>query len=301
MDYCPLGTAASAEPLAASAAGFGLAERLEALDKAVRRGIVVWGGPMKRQSKRRLVSSLETSLAVVRSTGWALHHTSRLCTGLLAMGSARWWWLSCLLAGATWRLAQGPIEPWLAVRTHRAQRWSDDTAPVHVSFDGMFLAWEGFHKGVDYPLDRASFQYRGHRCDRAAPVIAAPAAHLTFSLAGLLLGRVVPRAVEVDHAQVPPQGTPSGEINLGWDLGGSEPSGSKPIDLGRFANSFHGLQATITDEPGSVRSSYSAYIFVTRSSTLPDEPGLVMRTTGWVWILSARGVDDLRGSFTRRS
>src|ERR1700712_2424220 len=89
---------------------------------------------------------------VVRSTGRAIHHTSKAVHWLLALGTGVLVVLSGVLAAGTWRLAQGPID---------FGRWSDhvraalvdDTAPVRLSFDRVFLAWEGFHKGVDYPLD----------------------------------------------------------------------------------------------------------------------------------------------------
>lgn len=150
---------------------------------------------------------------VARSTGRAILHTSKLvhrllllCTGLLFVGS-------CLLAGISWRLAQGPIDLGSFADTIRSAL-VDDTDPVHVSFGRLALAWEGFDKGVDYPLDlRVSDTVvtgpNGHR------LIVAPDAHLTFSLAGLLLGRIVPRSIEVDHARLALTREADGSITLG--------------------------------------------------------------------------------------
>lgn len=120
---------------------------------------------------------------------------------------------SVLLAGLSWRLAQGSIDVgWLAGPVREALM--DDAGPVRVSFDRLSLAWEGFHKGVDYPLDlRVSNISVTNATGR--PLVAAPDAHLTFSFAGLMLGRLVPRAIEVDHARVAVTREADGSINLG--------------------------------------------------------------------------------------
>ena len=91
-----------------------------------------------------------------------------------------------------------------------------NSAPVRVSFEGLALAWEGFDKGVDHPLDLRISNVsvtdpNGRR------LVIAPDAHVTFSLAGLLLGRLVPRTIEVDHAQVAVTSEAAGPISLGWE------------------------------------------------------------------------------------
>src|SRR5271166_3922523 len=123
---------------------------------------------------------------MIRATGRVIHHTSRVVhrillalTGLVVVTSA-------LLAAAAWRLSQGPIElVWLADRARTIL--SDDTSPVHVSFEGLMLAWEGFHKGVDYPLD---LQVAGIEITdpMGKRLVGAPQAHVTFSAAALILG-----------------------------------------------------------------------------------------------------------------
>jgi len=169
---------------------------------------------------------------VVRSTERALQHTSRAVHRLLALGTGLLMVASCLLAGAAWRLAQGPID--LAAWSSRLRAAvSDDSASVRVSFDGMFLAWEGFHKGVDYPLDLrvsdiAITDPAGRR------FVTAPSAHLTFSIAGLLVGRIVPRTIEVDHAQIEFTRDVGGAINVGPGPGGIGMHDSGSIDLRQF-------------------------------------------------------------------
>ena len=127
---------------------------------------------------------------VIRTTGRVIHHTSRLVHRLMVAATGLVVIVSVLLAVAAWRLSQGPIElVWLSNRAKAIL--SDDTAPVRVSFNSVMLAWEGFQKGVDYPLD-----LRITDIDITDPMgkrlVSAPEAHLTLSAAALLLGRFVP-------------------------------------------------------------------------------------------------------------
>ena len=168
---------------------------------------------------------------VVRSTGWAIHHTSKVVHRLLILATGLLVVAACLIAGATWRLAQGPIDLGGLADTVRAA-FSDDTDPVHISFGHLALAWEGFDKGVDFPLDLRIFDIEftdqaGHR------LVAAPDAHLTVSLAGLLLGRIVPRTIEVDHAQVAVTREADGSVNLGQEpnTGDASDTANDGLDL----------------------------------------------------------------------
>jgi hypothetical protein len=131
--------------------------------------------------------------------------------------------------GLAWRLAQGPIElGWLADRLRAGL--VDDAAAERVSFDGLALAWEGFQKGVDHPLDlRISNIVITDLAGRS--LLAAPDAHVTLSFAGLLLGRVVPRTVEVDHGQVAITRAATGQFNLGFGQGGAESADAGGFDL----------------------------------------------------------------------
>ena len=187
--------------------------------------------------------------------------------------------LSCLLAGTAWRLAQGPIDlGWLSDRLKVALM--DETAPVHVAFDGVSLAWEGFEKGVDYPLDlRISNIIITDPAGRS--VASAPQAHLTFSLAGLLLGRVVPRAIEVDHARIAVTRDSDGAINLGWVLGAGGSPGAGSIDLRQFreqlshpASSDHGHRIGLFDQIQRVHWRDTELTLRNR------ETGLVIKTLG---------------------
>ncbi|WP_158927439.1 DUF3971 domain-containing protein [Acidisphaera sp. S103] len=214
---------------------------------------------------------------MVRSTGRAIHHTSKAVHRLLLLGMGFLVVASCLLAGTAWRLAQGPIDlRWLSDRLKSA--FIDDSARLRVSFDGVFLVWEGFHKGVDYPLDvRLSdiiiTDPAGHR------IVAAPRAHLTFSLAGLLLGRVVPRAIEVDHAQIAVTRDADGAINLGSGLAGGASSDPGAVELNRLreqlsrpASSDYGRSRGLLDQIHRVHFRDTAMMVRDRGT------GLVVRT-----------------------
>jgi hypothetical protein len=236
---------------------------------------------------------------VVRSTGRAIHHTSKVVHRLLAFGTGFLVVASCLLAGAAWRLSQGPIDlAWLSDRVRAAL--IDETARVRVSFDGMSLAWEGFHKGIDYPLDvRLSNVIVTNRADRR--MVAAPSARLTFSLAGLLLGRIVPRAIEVDHAQLAVTREAGGDINLGGGPVGGDSPQAGAIDLGELreqlshpASGDHGPSRGLLDQIRRVR-------FRDTVVTLRDqESGLVINTPDLDLDLLRTRTGDVRGLLRAR-
>ncbi len=162
---------------------------------------------------------LPAGTTVIRkTTGRVIVHTSRLVHRLLVTAIGFVVVVSVLLVAAAWRLSQGPIElDWLADRARAIL--SDDAGPVRVSFGSLMLAWDGFSKGVDYPLDLDITDVditdaAGRR------LAAAPQAHLTFSAAALLLGRFVPRTIEVDHARIAVIRDTDGTIGLGGSCGG---------------------------------------------------------------------------------
>lgn len=231
---------------------------------------------------------------VVRSTGRAIHHTSKAVHRLLALGTGLLVVATCLMAGVAWRLAQGPID---------LGGWSDqvraalvdDSAPVRFSFDGMVLAWEGFHKGADYPLDlRLSDITITDPAGRR--LVAAPAAHLTFSLAGLMLGRIVPRAIEVDHAQIAITREAGGALNVGWGIGTDDSNEPGGIDLrqlreqlGRPASSDHGRSRGLFDQ---IQRAH----FRNTEVTLRDRAsGLVVRTADLNVDVVRAGTGHIRG------
>ena len=195
---------------------------------------------------------------MVRTTGWAIHHTSKAVHRLLILGTGFLVVASCLLVAGAWRLAQGPVDlGWLADQARAA--FIDDPAAERVSFDRLELAWEGFHKGGDYPLDlRVSNLVVSDAQDRR--LLAAPSVHFTLSFAGLLHGRLVPRSIEVDHGQIAVTREASGEIALGWGQDGAS------------------ADAGSSDAGGAVRSARSGL----RAARAPVRLGRVRRGRAWL-------------------
>jgi hypothetical protein len=155
--------------------------------------------------------------------------------------------LSALAVAAvlTWRLSRGPIDvPWLATALEHAA--SADT-PVHVTLGGAALAWEGFSVGLDRPLDIQVHDVIA--TDAAGERIAAiPTAKVSLATAPLLLGRVVPRAIEVDGARMRVLRAADGDVTL--DLG-SRPEPSAPTTDPSLAVSGNLLQDLLHPPPGA--------------------------------------------------
>ena len=150
---------------------------------------------------------------LIRSGGTVIHYVSKVVHRLLMLGVGLLVVIGVMLTAGAWRLAQGPIDlGWLTDRVKAAL--VDDAGPMHVSFGRLALAWEGFHKGVDYPIDLRVSDITV-TTSSGNSVIVAPDAHVTFSLAGLLLGRLVPRTIEVDHARVDVTGDLAAAISGG--------------------------------------------------------------------------------------
>ena len=126
--------------------------------------------------------------------------------------------LIVIIIGATalfWRLSEGPLElPWL-VRQLEAAANAEGTV-TRLTIGGAALAWEGFHGGVDWPVhlrvrDIALTDANGPRRARI------PSAEVTLSPGWLLLGRIVPRVVDIEGARLRILRSADGAITL--DLG----------------------------------------------------------------------------------
>ncbi len=148
-----------------------------------------------------------------RHAGGVLHAVGTIVV-VLAVATA-------LAAGAlAWRLAQGPLDmAWLARRLEAAA--NADNGATRLQIGTASLAWEGFRHGVDAPLDIRLTNVRA--VDPAgAPVAEIPRADVSLSVASLLVGRLRPRTIEVDHAQLRLLRGPDGAISL--DLGSLTPN-----------------------------------------------------------------------------
>jgi AsmA-like C-terminal region/Protein of unknown function len=114
-----------------------------------------------------------------------------------------------------WRLSQGPVDlPWLASRLE--EQANAKGGPTRLAIGSVALAWEGFRLGVDRPLDLrvTNLTVTDQSGNRR---MAIPRAEVSLSLYELLFGRVAPRAVEVDGAQLTLLRAADGTLSL--DLG----------------------------------------------------------------------------------
>lgn len=139
------------------------------------------------------------------------------------------------LAVLGWRLSQGPLDiGWLARRIEETVNASG--GPTRFAIGSAGLAWEGFSGGSDRPVDIrlrniTITQPSGQR------LLDVPSAEVSLSFGALLLGRLVPRAVEVDGLRLALKRAADGSI--GFDLGSlgdgveaDAASGSGPDPLG---------------------------------------------------------------------
>jgi hypothetical protein len=150
---------------------------------------------------------------VTRSTGWAILHTSKLARRILHFGIGILIVTAAILAYGAWRLSQGPLDSqWLVDRVTTAAM--EDMAPLRVSFGSVELTWDGFRQGVDYPLDlhMSGLTVAG---GGGIKLLTADTARVRFSLTDLILGRAVPRAIEVEHARISLTRDASGQLRTG--------------------------------------------------------------------------------------
>lgn len=111
-----------------------------------------------------------------------------------------------------WRLSQGPVDlAWLTPRLQAALS-ANRTDRLHI--DSVALAWEGWRGGVDRPLD---LRLRGITTtdDRGTTLVRIPQVALSLSFGWLLLGRLVPRAIEIDRANIELLRASDGTLSLG--------------------------------------------------------------------------------------
>ena len=145
-----------------------------------------------------------------------LHWLAHLTHGALVLAVV-------LLAGAAWRLAQGPVDvSWLTTRLEAGVNTPD--SPIHVDIGHTALAWEGFRFGADSPIDLRLTDVRVTD-DRRHQHLTVPQVKLSLSLTALLFGRLQPRLIELDNPRLTFSRAADGSISLRPGGGPTEPSG----------------------------------------------------------------------------
>ena len=150
-----------------------------------------------------------------RLTGQAAGHAARLLhfiVGLVMLGTVA---TAVAVAALAWRLSQGPLSvPWLAHRLEAAA--NAQGGPTRLVIGSAAVAWEGFRRGIDMPLDIRLTDVAATDAS-GAPVADVPRAEVSLSPGELLVGRLRPRAVEIEHARLRLLRAVDGSISL--DLG----------------------------------------------------------------------------------
>ncbi|HME23488.1 MAG TPA: AsmA-like C-terminal region-containing protein [Acetobacteraceae bacterium] len=137
-----------------------------------------------------------------------LHWLATLAITLAVLGGVG-------VAAIAWRLSQGPVDlAWFTSRLEDAA--NANGGPTRLTIGSAALAWEGFSKGVDRPLDLRLTDIRvidpagGRRMN-------IPRAEVSLSIYELLFGRIVPRAVTLEGPQITLVRAADGTLSL--DLG----------------------------------------------------------------------------------
>jgi hypothetical protein len=181
-----------------------------------------------------------------RGVGLVLHRLATLALGTAVI-------LSVLLGVAAWRLARGPVD--IAWFTHRLEAAANATGgPTKLSIGSTALAWEGFRLGVDRPLDLRLTDIRLTDTSGVRHV-EIPRAEVSLSLGALLLGRLQPRALELDDPTLTLRRAEDGTVSV--DLGSmteqTEPSApSAPREQG---DPLPALLALLAKPPSTDRNA----------------------------------------------
>jgi hypothetical protein len=127
-----------------------------------------------------------------RASAWLLHHCVQFVLAVFIL-------FIVLIGTVALRLSQGPLEVgWIA---HRLEAAATADGPTRLTIGRAELAWEGWRKGIDRPLDLRLTNIAA--VDPNGAVLARlPRAELSVSVGGLFLGRILPRALEVDGARL---------------------------------------------------------------------------------------------------
>lgn len=185
----------------------------------------------------------------------AARHTGRAVSALAGLA---------LLVGAmtlvgggalAFRLAQGPLESaWLTRQLEAAVNTAG--APAHLRIGSAALAWEGYRGGTDRPLDIRLTQVIA--TDAAGRRIArVPQAAVSLAIGSLIMGRLRPRAIEIDGAHLSLSREAGG--GLRFDLGPPGEADAEAAPASEAASPWPGLLDELarpaTTDRGEIRAS----------------------------------------------
>jgi len=224
--------------------------------------------------------------------GLVLHRLAAIAFGTVVI-------LSVLLAAAAWRLSQGPVDlAWFTSRLEAAA--NADGGPTKLSIGSTALVWEGFRLGVDHPVD---LRLTDIRLTDASGVrqVDIPRAEVSLSLGALLLGRVRPRALELDDPRVTLRRAEDGTLSI--DLGSmtEQTEQTKQTEPGAPNDQLGGplpaLLALLANPPSSDNNAASGWLGQLRRVRIHDAVVTVVdRRIGATWRAPQADIDLTRGA-----
>jgi hypothetical protein len=189
------------------------------------------------------------------------------------------------LGGLGWRLSQGPVNiTWLT--RHVIPSW--------VEVGDAALAWEGWRKGLDHPLDIRLRKISATGAGGATLALI-PEARVSVSFAWLLVGRVVPRAIEIDGARVRAVRGVDGQIST---VLGSLDTDAPDVDVGPnpFGAILSELSRAAQTDANSSRSEGLTWSQL-RLVRIADAQGILAdRQLGVIWRAPSVTVMFTRGA-----
>lgn len=230
-----------------------------------------------------------------RVPGQAARGLVKCAHGLIVVAIGAMMLAAVALGVLAWRLSQGPLDlSWFAGRLEAAVNGGG--GPTRLSVGSVALAWEGFRQGLDRPID---LRLTGLRVQDAAgrTHVDIPRAEVSLSLGALLVGRMLPRALELDGAELRVIRGIDGTISL--DLGSlreameaadpGQPAATQPsaVDLlAELARPLQGERSPMGTQLSQLRRVLIRDVAVT----------VVDRSLGVTWQVQRATVDLTRHS-----
>ncbi|MGH7122440.1 MAG: AsmA-like C-terminal region-containing protein [Acetobacteraceae bacterium] len=179
-----------------------------------------------------------------QAAGWILHLAGEIVLGLALV--------VLVAAGAlAWRLAEGPIDlSFLVPRLSAAL--TGRPGGTHIQIGAASLAWEGFRRGIESPLDLVLADTTLTNRDGSGR-LTIPRAELALSVPALLVGRVVPREIVIEAPRLHAVVGEGGGVALSFGGGRTETTPS--AGTARLAGA---LLDALTARPGNDQSASAA-------------------------------------------
>ena len=186
-----------------------------------------------------------------QAIGQAITGTARLMHFLVQLGVTLGIIGLALVMLLAWRLTQGPLElPWLIGRLEAAA--NDGAGITELKIGHAALAWEGFADGLDRPLDIVVTDIT-IKDAAGRPHSSLPRATLSLSLRALVLGEILPRAIELEGLRL--------RVLRAAD-------GAMALDLGTLAQAIDNPNAANFGDPAKVGAAIMD-MFARPASTEP--------------------------------